>query len=384
MRVVYLADRISLRGGADQHLLQVVEWAVGAGHDVVVAAGRIEVTPPWMSSLQVERIRGLAGRVGSADGLDRLPSLLARADVVHVQNLMNPTALTAATATGHAVVTIQDHRVFCPGPGKTLPDGSRCRTSPSDNACAQCLTDASYRDQMLEVTKARQEAIRGAALVTLSRYMAAELEWAGLPAAAVIPPWIRVADGPPIDGDSFLLGGRLVTHKAPLDGWSAWRRGGCGLPLRVAGAGPAATDLAGAQRLGWLAPSDLATELRQSRALLFPSRWQEPLGILGIEALGQATPVIVARSGGTAEWSDEGCLVVEPGDVDAMADAVTTLARDPGLAVSLGQRGRTMVAERFARPSIASRLELLYRSVADGAAPVGSGATSVAAPPASG
>ena len=43
VRILYLTDRLSVRGGADQHLLQVLSWAAGAGHRVVVAAGRIEI-----------------------------------------------------------------------------------------------------------------------------------------------------------------------------------------------------------------------------------------------------------------------------------------------------------------------------------------------------
>jgi glycosyltransferase involved in cell wall biosynthesis len=219
---------------------------------------------------------------------------------------------------------------------------------------------------MLGITRARRDAVRGAVLVTLSRYMVAELEAAGLSGAVVIPPWVEVAGGTPEAGDGFLLGGRLVAHKAPLDGWSAWRRSGCGMALRVAGAGPTEVDLEGVELLGWLSANDLALELRRSRALLFPSRWQEPFGILGIEALGQATPVIVGRTGGISDWSDEGCVVVEPGDLDAMAGAIRTLARDPELATSLGRRGRSMVAERFSRSAIAPQLSLLYSSVADG------------------
>lgn len=380
MRVLYLTDRISRRGGADQHLLQVVEWAVAAGHRVTIAAGRMGGLRLPASNPEVVRVRGLADRFESSVGLRRLASLLARADVVHVQNVMNPEALQAAVATGRAVVTVQDHRVFCPGPGKTMPDGSGCQAMLSDAACTACLPDASYRARMLGVTRARRDAIRGAVAVTLSRYMAAELTAAGLPGAVVIPPWVEVYEGPAVEGYGFLLGGRLVAHKAPLDGWSSWRRSGSGMPFRVAGAGPAAADLDGAEQLGWLGAADLASELRNSRALLFPSRWQEPFGILGVEALGQATPVIVARSGGTNEWSDAGCLVVERGDLDAMAGAIRSLARHPDLATSLGRHGRAMVAERFSRPAIAPRLDLLYRSVADGGGSAGGRGRSIAAP----
>jgi glycosyltransferase involved in cell wall biosynthesis len=364
VRVLYLSDRLSLRGGADRHLLQVITWAAGAGHRVAVAAGRIESEVSLPATVTCERVRDLASPVPAWTGGQLLERLLEDADLVHCQNVMNPVALAFAAATGRAVVTVQDHRLFCPGPGKTLPDGSRCRTAMSGDVCSQCLPDRSYRERMVELTDARRKAVGGARLVVLSRYMAEELGAAGLPGAQVIPPWVEVPAGEPEPGDAFLLAGRLVAHKAPLDAWQAWRRAGCGLPLRVAGAGSLERELEGAQRFGWLRPEALAGELRRSRALLLPARWQEPFGMIGVEALANATPVIAAATGGTGEWTDAGCLRVAAGDVGAMAAAMSTLAADPAVALALGRAGRAMVAERFARAPIEGRLRALYDAAA--------------------
>jgi glycosyltransferase involved in cell wall biosynthesis len=234
----------------------------------------------------------------------------------------------------------------------------------SGDVCSQCLPDRSYRERMVELTDARRKAVGAARLVVLSRYMAEEVGAAGLQGAQVIPPWVEVPAGEPEPGDAFLLAGRLVAHKAPLDAWQAWRRAGCGLPLRVAGAGPLERELEGAQRLGWLQPEALAGELRRSRALLVPARWQEPFGMIGVEALASATPVIAAATGGTGEWTDAGCLRVAAGDVGAMAAAMSTLAADPAVALALGRAGRAMVAERFARAPIEGRLRALVDAAA--------------------
>ena len=86
--------------------------------------------------------------------------------------------------------------------------------------------------------------------------------------------------------------------------------------------------------------------------------------MLGVEALAEATPVIVAATGGTGEWSDAGCLRVAAGDVAEMAGAISRLDGDPGLARRLGIEGRLMVADRFRRAPIESRLDRLYEAVA--------------------
>ncbi len=360
MRVLYLTDRLSARGGADWHLAQVTAAVAAAGAAVTVAYGRREEGCRLPAGVTGVVVRGLGSPMADGSRLGRLARLLAACDVVHVQNVMNPVALAAAVATGRAMVTVQDHRVFCPGLGKTLPGGRRCEHVMSLGACAECLPDVGYRERTLAVTRARLEALRGACVVVLSRYMAVELEAAGLSGAEVIPPWVEPGRERVAAGDAFLLGGRLVPHKGVLDGRQAWAAAGRPLPLRVAGAGPVEPELEGTVRLGWLGQEALRGELRRTRALLFPALWQEPFGLLGVQALAQGTPVVVANAGGTCDWSDAGCIHVAAGDVRAMAAAVGRLAADPSLALRLGREGRAMVARRFARSDIERRLFRLY------------------------
>ena len=78
-----------------------------------------------------------------------------------------------------------------------------------------------------------------------------------------------------------------------------------------------------------------------------------------------ATPTAPASAiGGPGEGTDAGCLRGAAGDVDAMASAMSALAADPAIAVALGREGRAMVAERFARAPIESRLRALYDAAA--------------------
>ncbi len=364
VHILYLTDRLSVRGGADLHLLQVIRWAVAAGNRVVVAFGRAETDVRLPTGSRGVRVRGLASKVESTQRLAQLSGLLCDADVVHLQNVMNPVALRDAAATGRAVATIQDHRVFCPGPGKTLPCGSGCEHAMSDDRCRACLPDDEYRARLVELTGARREALEDFRLVVLSKYMKRELDRVGLCGAEVIPPWVEVGDDPPDPGCGFLIGGRLVDHKGVIDGWSAWRTSACDSPLRVAGDGPLSDRVDGAEHLGWLSATALRGVLRRSRALVFPSRWQEPFGVIGVEALAEATPVIVAATGGTGEWSDAGCLRVAAGDVAEMAEAISRLDGDPGLARRFGIEGRIMVADRFRRAPIEGRLDRLYEAVA--------------------
>lgn len=364
MRLLYLTDRLSDRGGADHHLLQVVMWAVGAGHRVTVAFGSNDLPPESLRGVTCHRLKGLASRIDTASGLGSLTNLLEGTDLAHLHNVMNPTAIARSVQLGPAVATIQDHRFFCPGPGKTLPDGSPCRSAMSDELCRVCLPDEPYRRSTLDLTRRRLAAIDGAHLVVLSRYMARELEAVGRPGAMILPPWVAVGP-PPVDpGQGFVIGGRLVPHKAVDDAWSAWIRAGRPHRLLVAGEGSCAEDLPGAEQRGWLGREELAGVLRGARALLFPARWQEPFGMLGVEALAQGTPVVVADAGGTSEWSSTGCLRVAAGDRSAMAGAIARLAAEPDTALDLGRAGQASVARAFDRDRIEQRLQRLYHRAA--------------------
>ena len=351
MKLLVCTDRLSVRGGADKHLLAVAReldaeltWAVGRAGPVAAEGRRV-------------RVRGLAAAAVD-ERLDGLAELAEAAEVVWAQNVMNPLALERLAGTGKLVVTVQDHRVFCPGPGRTLPDGGACRERMGERRCSECLPDVAYRRRLLALTEARLEALRGARrVIVLSRYMQSELAALGV-ASCVVPPWVDVG-GPAGAGEGFVVGGRLVAHKAPEVASEACRL--AGERLRIAGVGRLADELHGEQ-LGWLDDVELRALLRGSRALIFVGRWQEPFGILGVEALAEGTPVIVGAAGGVGDWAVAGCVRVPVGDVEATAEAVTALAGDAEQARRLGEAGRQLVLERFSREVVLPRQRELLLS----------------------
>ncbi|HEV7591168.1 MAG TPA: glycosyltransferase family 4 protein [Longimicrobium sp.] len=82
------------------------------------------------------------------------------------------------------------------------------------------------------------------------------------------------------------------------------------------------------------------------------------------EAMASGRPVLVAATGETAEIvrdADAG-VVVSPGDPPRLAEALRTLAGDPGLRARLGANGRRAAEARFGRPAICGAfIDLLER-----------------------
>jgi glycosyltransferase involved in cell wall biosynthesis len=94
--------------------------------------------------------------------------------------------------------------------------------------------------------------------------------------------------------------------------------------------------------------SDVAQLVQNSDVLIIPSLWQEPSGLVALEALACGVPVIASSVGGLPEivTSDSGILV-ESADVEGLAQAINNLITDLGLARRMGERGRQLVEENF-------------------------------------
>lgn len=99
-------------------------------------------------------------------------------------------------------------------------------------------------------------------------------------------------------------------------------------------------------------------------AVLFPVEWDEPFGLVPLEAMAVGRPVIATGTGGSGEYlrHEENALLFKAGDSSALADALLRLAADTALRERIRQRGRA-TAERHTEDSyndaIADGLERL-------------------------
>ena len=95
--------------------------------------------------------------------------------------------------------------------------------------------------------------------------------------------------------------------------------------------------------------------------VVVPSRWQEPLGLINLEAGACGKPVVATNVGGIPEVVEDGLngYLVEAGDVEAMADRVLQLIDNPALRRRLGEAGRAQVETKFAAQPVKAFESLL-------------------------
>lgn len=95
-----------------------------------------------------------------------------------------------------------------------------------------------------------------------------------------------------------------------------------------------------------------------------PSRY-ESFGLVFLEAMRAARPVVATRVGGIPEVVSHGetGLLVPPGDPAALADAWLALVADPGRAAAFGAAGRRRFLDHFTADVMARRSAELYAAI---------------------
>jgi glycosyltransferase involved in cell wall biosynthesis len=207
----------------------------------------------------------------------------------------------------------------------------------------------------------------GALHVAISRRQA---ELASPRPAAVVHHGLDPALYPDVGpgGAGALSIGRLSWVKGPELAIEAARL--AGVPITVVGSPHSGDDCPDRWPEDVLAPAlasphvlhlpsaDLATKRRllaASRALLLPLRWEEPFGLVIIEAMLAGCPVIAFPLGASPELVEEGSGFLVP-DVDEMARALRRAERLDRAAIQARAR------ERFSAAHMASRYVAVYRS----------------------
>jgi glycosyltransferase involved in cell wall biosynthesis len=168
-------------------------------------------------------------------------------------------------------------------------------------------------------------------------------------------------------GGSAVWTGRLVAEKAPHIAIEAARL--AGIPLVLAGPAPDAAyftrevepRLGGdVSYVGHLDHQHLAELLARSAVAVVTPAWEEPFGLVAIEAMACGTPVAALPRGALPEIIDPGTGAL------AVGDDPTELARAISLALTCDRRAvREHVVRSFSSARMVNGYESLYAALVD-------------------
>ena len=106
---------------------------------------------------------------------------------------------------------------------------------------------------------------------------------------------------------------------------------------------------------------------RSADVTILPSLPPESFGLVLIESLACATPVIATRLPGVRTVVEDGRdgLLVEPGSLAGLADAMRKILNDGCLSKAMGRSGRAKVEARYGWENIGKQLIDIYHQVLD-------------------
>lgn len=114
---------------------------------------------------------------------------------------------------------------------------------------------------------------------------------------------------------------------------------------------------------GWLSASTVDDLLAGAHVLVLPSMAEgQPMSIL--EAMARGLVVIASDVGGIPEMLSGGVgVLVNPGDVDDLADSMARVIRDPQARARLGADAHAKVESEFRIELVSARFDEIYRDV---------------------
>jgi glycosyltransferase involved in cell wall biosynthesis len=112
------------------------------------------------------------------------------------------------------------------------------------------------------------------------------------------------------------------------------------------------------------ARSDIPEVMAACNVFTLPS-FEEPFGLVFLEAMAMRRPVVALNNGGTPEVVEHGRsgLLADPGDIPRLASNIVTLLRDPDLRARMGEYGRSRVLEYFNSRRLADDTARAYDAI---------------------
>lgn len=374
MKIGHYSPWMLAPGGVQSYLRRIVRGQLARGHEVTLF-NRPDLVPCELGSAFGTEI------VTTHDDDELLESARSRVlDVLHAHTAVDVTIDGPGAILGLALVrTLHGHEAYCPSgtrhfarpTSRPCPRGCHlvgCTWGHIFNRCGSVRPKEFIHD-FRRVARERRSA-KHFFSIAISHFTKEQMVRAGYDAAAIrvilhpapdLPLNAEPGGGPTdqVEPPRFLFLGRLVPGKG-LD-WliRAVERlsDRVEADFEIVGDGPERERLAQlcsqlgvAHRftwMGWLDETAIVKRLAVARAVIFPSLWHEPAGLVMLEAAASGRAVIASRVGGIPEYAETlgNVRLVEPGEVDSLAAAIRLFASDPELVDRLGQTGRQRIRD---------------------------------------
>jgi glycosyltransferase involved in cell wall biosynthesis len=369
MRVALITDGLSGIGGG---ILTYVECLLAElpprGVELLVIGGQQLESELPVRYVHVPGIDADRAELHADERANLRAAIAEAAPDLCYAHVVLPEVTRIAAELAPTILYAHEYLTVCPGGGRYLERSRRfCDEGPGARCFWRAYTErtTNRRPDRLSNAYARTRAWRttwpsAARVFVASPFVSDVLVAGGAPAdrmRVVSYPVEPLPHVEPARSFDVLYLGRLVSSKgvdvllralALIDGSNAV----------IAGEGPdrerlvaLAEELGLTSRVdfvGWVAQEERSRLLAGARVLALPSLWDEPFGIVGVEALGTGLPVVGAEVGGIPSWLTDGRagLLFPRNDHPALADALRRILDSPAFEAELREHG-PVEAARF-------------------------------------
>ena len=387
MNVLFLNEKCGYFGGVEQNIADTVRGLNNRGHQCFLAYGETtnrqaeEYSNMFHGSFQCRELAQSEGST-SDHSCDEIVDR-CEIDVVYVHKARSVAFLQSLFMKTKTVRMVHDHDLCCPRRHKYFTWSNKICTA---KAGWRCWMDGAFlaKDatsplglKFVNISNKITEMKRNWAFDTLlvgSRFMRDELIQNGFPNERihVVPPVVdfeanaltEVPDTPQI-----LFVGQLIKGKGVDLLLKALSKVEDEFFASIIGTGNAegslhalSHDLGLDERVqftGWVSHEKLGEYFAAARMVLAPSRWPEPFGMIGLEAMRYGRPVVGFSVGGIPDWleHEKTGLLVNEQDIDGLAHAITSLLRDHDTCKRLGKNARKTAEEKYSFSNYVEQIE---------------------------
>lgn len=386
MKILFATETCGYLGGAEQIIADAAQGLRQRGHVSYLVYGRT-------TQAELDKFKRFfemcmpckdlsSSDVGSAPSFGQVVDCISP-DVIFLHRVQKLPFDNRTVPKIRIVRMVVDHEIYCPRRSKLyLWTGTLCR----HKADWRCWLDAGFltKDRAspfgLRVTNLRRmlaglrENHNLDAILAISNHVQQELLENGFPKEKVCV----LHPVPRMEPSSFavwpkvprvLYVGQLIRGKGVDLFLRALKKISGNFMASVVGTGNAATHLEHlclklgltkkVEFTGHVSHDNLGSYYSASSVVVVPSRWPEPFGMVGLEAMLHGRPVVAFNVGGISEWLEDGItgLLVPERNVSKLAMSLERILSDPDFAARLGRQALHSFRRRFSFEHYIEQLE---------------------------
>jgi glycosyltransferase involved in cell wall biosynthesis len=383
MKVLSVHNHYQQFGGEDKVFASETALLESHGHQVVRFTVSNDQASDW-GPLDLAK-----ATIWNEDIYQELRTLIRKEkpQVAHFYNtflLVSPAAYHAAKEEGIPVIqALQNYRLLCPNKGLLFRENKVCEECigkfvPWPGIVHGCYRGSRPQTAVVAAMLSFHRTIRtyqdkiDLFIPTIEFVKEKHIEGGFPPEKMMVKPNFLDPD-PGLgsgEGDFVLFVGRLTEEKGVLTLLKAWESLGQQIPLKILGDGPlneytqqVARQNSGVEYLGFKSAQEIYEIMGQARALVCPSEWYEPFGLVIIEAYAKGTPVIAANQGSMKTLIDHQRtgLHFDPGQADQLVEQVEWMLAHPSEWQQMRKAVRSEFEQKYMAEQNYQRLIHIYQ-----------------------